>query len=89
MRWGSDLACGVGGKVGEELVLLEMDYIQIREVFRNGFRMHWRTSTRGGVDSARDGIYFKRRTFHSHPRNVFCCSYEASDGGSDPFVLVA
>ena len=51
VRW-----VGRWGKVGEELVLLEMDYIQIREVFRNGFRMHWRTSTRGGVDSARDGI---------------------------------
>ena len=65
------------------------EYNSKGEVFRNSSRMHWSTSTRGRVGSSRNGLYFKRRTFHSHPQDWFFWIYSQSDEGSCPFVLVA
>ena len=49
----------------------EMYFNAKGEVFRNSSRMHWSTSTGGWVGSSRNGLYFKREGFHSHPQDRF------------------
>ena len=66
-----------------------IDYNAKGEVFRNSSRMHWSTSTREGVGSSRNVLYFNSKGFHSPPQDWFFWIYSQSDDGSNPFVLVA
>ena len=61
----------------------EMYFNAKGELFRISPKMHWSTSTGGWVGSSRNGLYFKREGFHSHPQDRFFWIYSQSDEGKN------